>query len=396
MWKKISSLRLTHRLKILMVLLCLVSLLSTGLLPVNATNDVLTTTKFAYGARIDPWGEQVDFALTSFLASGMDWLGIDFDWQKYWSDRDSSLDLSRLNRVMGYAHEHNIRVMLSITNPPDWVITNAGPDPIITTGLVAQLVRLYPETLMAVELFPSANTQRGWGAKPNPRAYTVLLEDVSEMLRVAGVNTVLVAAGLTPVDTQNNPGDMDDLSFLNQLYLNGAAQHMPIVGIRFPALSGEPLDTPWGANSYVIRHYELIRDEMLNHDHTEGLIWITGFTFPAVNASEQDTQEDVSKESERTLAKYQSHWLIQAFYVMKSQLYLGAAFFSCLNPPVVDVKQDEQCLIQNIVGQPGLHPAFSELSRMISLENTYKDHINHPDLGKNDFISIISSMWSSP
>jgi hypothetical protein len=396
MWIKISSLRLTHRLKVSLILICLISLLITWMQPAKATHNILTTTKFAYGARIDPWGEQVDFALKSFSSSGLDWLGIDFDWKKYWSDRDASLDLSRLDQVMSYANEHNILVLFSITNPPAWVITESGPDPIITTGLVAQLVRLYPDTLMAVELFPSANTQQGWGSKPNPRAYTGLLQNVAEMLRATGTNTVLVAAGLTPIASQNNPGDMDDLKFLKQLYLYGAANNMPIIGIRFLALSGDPLDAPWGANSFVVRHYELIRNEMLEHNHAEGRIWITGFGFPAMAVSEAPIQVDRLKGEPSALANFRSRWLNQAFYVMKSQLYLGAAFFNCLNPPAVDLRQDEQCLIQDQDGQASLHPAFSDLSRMISLENSYHDQINDPDTGKNDFNSIYSPTRSSP
>jgi hypothetical protein len=47
---------------------------------------------------------------------------------------------------------------------------------------------------------------------------------------------------------------------------------------------------------------------MIANNHSDGLLWITGLSLPA--------------ETE------QAPWLQQAYPIMKSQLYLGAVFYS--------------------------------------------------------------------
>ena len=359
-------------------LFCVMILLVSAVGRTSAANGLPESTKFGYGMRIDPWGREIDFALNIAAQSGIDWIGIDFDWQKRWPQASQTLDLSALNKCLTFAAENGLSVLLSITNPPEWARTPQGPDQQMTAGLIMQFVRLYPGTLKAIELFPGANTNQGWGADPNPKAYLELLRSTSQTLSAVPQEIILVAAGLVPVNATNNSSDMHDLEFLKELYKAGAASYMPVISMRFPSLRGEPLAAPWETEENVLRHYELVRNLMLEYEHASGTLWLTGFTLPMVEPVTENTARMISNEALSGLEKSQVQWFSQAYRIMKSQLYIGAAFYACLNPPAAsDAHQPEQnCLIQIKSTKVDLHPAYTALSQTIALEESHQAMIS--------------------
>ena len=346
--------------------------------PGKAESGMPDSPKFGYGARIDPWGQEIETALNAASEARLDWIGIDFDWGRHWPDLNSSLNLAGLSRVMSYASDHDLMVLISIIHAPSWALTPQGPDPDLTAGLVAQLSRLYPDTLLAVELFPSANTVRGWGAVPDPEAYSELLKVTGRTLENAGRPTVLVAAGLEPVLTGGSSQvgssrqDMDDLLFLQRLYDAGAGNYLPIIGVRIPQTAQAPLAPPWKADPRVLRHYESVRGIMLSNHHSEGRIWITGFSMPGEQPADINSASKSMPSKANPAVNEQVRWFNQAMSLMKSQLYIGAVFYGCMNPTAKDIpgKMDHTCFIG--VDNPNVkfHPAFQSLEQIISLEKS--------------------------
>ena len=378
-----SNHNLTRWVQISLFFLVQVAFLTAATLQTYATNGLPQSTKFGFGARIDPWGAQVEFALEAAADNDLDWIAVDFDWNRHWPERKVPLDLASLDPIMGYASENDLAVLLSITNPPDWVMSPSGPDPVSTSKLVTKFTRLYPNALRAVELFPAANTLEGWGASPNPKDYIVLLREVSKVLESTDENPVIVAGGLVPVSSHNPSRDIDDLAFLQRLYDEGAGQHMQIVSVRFPTLTGDPLTAPWEGEGRVLRRYELIRDVMLENGHSSGLIWVTGFSWPAPSLIHGEKVNLAQGSSGAVLESNQSHWLSHAQHIMKSQLYIGAAFYDCLNPPGVTPGQsDFGCLLQIDNGKTAIHPALHTLGYLNTLENTHRTQASNSQQDK--------------
>jgi hypothetical protein len=327
--------------------------------------------EFGYGMHIDVWGQNVGLAMASIEKTGIEWIAVDFDWERHWPQRSAALDLAGLDELMSFARANGKHVLLSLTNAPAWALTPSGPDPELTAGLVAQLTRLYPETMLAVELFPAANTIEGWGTAPSPNAYASLIKSTAASLQAANRSAVLVAAGLKPIDPLQPGSDLDDLVFLKGLYQAGAAQYLPIIGVRLPDTAIDPMTSPGSANPLVLRHYEAVRQVMLENQHTSGLIWITAFTWPPqLNSAATHTAKSTF-EAQGMLQDSQSQWFTQAYQMMKSQLYIGAAFYGCLNPPtgILTGNSTDPCLISGENGQTGMHPAYASLMDMISLGN---------------------------
>jgi len=122
----------------------------------------------------------------------------------------------------------------------------------------------------------------------------------------------------------------------------------PIVGLRYQEIVGQPISDPAQGEFGVLRHYEFVRNFMLQNNHRTDLIWITGFSWPSQLASMEE----------------QASWVYDAYKLLKAQLYIGAAFFNSLNP------SSPEELFYNpaslVLADGSLHPAATQLRRVSS------------------------------
>jgi hypothetical protein len=337
----------------------------------EAASGLPDTLEFGFGARLDQEGLHIGPSINIAAGVGMDWLAADFNWERVWNDPAGAPDLTEFNEVIVSAGQANLNVMISIYNAPEWARGKDGPDPDKTAELVAYLANQYPVTLLAVELFPSANTHTGWGAPPNPSAYIFLLQRVRMALEEAGLGVVLIAGGLTPLGPDRLEGNMDDLVFLESMYINGGASYMPILSLRLDNITGDPMHFPTNGEKRFLRHYEEVRRVMLKHQHQQGLIWITGFSWPRIAIEPSDI---IYLKSEEQIA-----WLGKAYRLMRAQLYIGAVFFSQLNPPKGGSNSLHASLILN---DGSLHPACDSLGKLITMNGAKKSTIFQGNISK--------------
>jgi hypothetical protein len=321
-----------------------------------AENGMPNSAEFGYGVRLDLSGAQINPSIAAAGSLKLNWLALNFDWAGLWPTEDAIPDLEPLSQAVYLAQQNHLSVMISITKPPAWVVSSEGPDPAMTAKVVNYLARTYSGTLLAIELFPGANTIQGWGTTPNPNAYLNLMQTATNEIQSVGSPVIIVAAGLTPLSPNPTSGDMDDLAFLDALYIAGAQPWMPIVGMRMLDTTGDPTCTPTPNEKRCLRHFEEVRQIMLNHNHRNGLIWLTGFAWPSGNLQESD---GIYREMNE-----QTRWLNQSYQILKAQLYIGVAFFSQINPPgprEVDTKPPS--LIRPDLS---FHPALANIGLLIS------------------------------
>jgi hypothetical protein len=269
---------------------------------------------------------------------------------------------------MERAQTQELAVLVSITNPPNWVLTSSGPDPQLTATVASYLVARYPETLLAIELYPGANTHKGWGVVPDPANYASLLKTVHRALQQMNPEIVVIAAGLEPV--ADGPNDIDDLAFLSALYNQGSAPYMPVIGLRLANISMVPTKPPQAHKDNTLRHYEAVREIMLRNNHRQGLIWVTGFSW--------DSTALPSPE-------YQAIWLKQAFLMMRAQLYIGTAFVQDLNPFSQSTSSGGN--------MPAGHPGIGVIRQMIAMENSQHTRTFEVNLVKSASNQLLKSHY---
>ncbi len=326
--------------------------------PAQAAGEILVAPNFEFGARLDLSGQLVKPSLSIAAGLGLDWIAIDFDWAALMPDPNHLPDLSALNEAIASARRSNTAVMLSLIHAPAWAMTPNGPEPNLTASLVISLARMYAGALRAIELYPAANTAQGWGAAPDAAAYAALYQATEAALN-SNNQDILLVASLAPA---TGPEDTADRAFLKKLYQQGAASWMKVLGLRLPRLSGDPMADPKSQENLeqgmtVLRHYEVLRQVMLQNDHPQGLIWLTSFSWPASLTSGQ--------------VEAQTYWLALAYQLIRSQLYIGAAFFQQLNPPAMGDGVDIP-YASLVLADASMHPVCTRLGKLTSLDGNVK------------------------
>jgi hypothetical protein len=290
---------------------------------VKASEGLPGSAKFGFGARVDIKGEYLDRVIETASYIGLDWVLIDFNWEEMWPDPSLPPKINSLTEVISSAYQNDISVLLSISNPPQWAMTENGPDPQTTANLTLSLVEFYSGKVLAVELYPGVNTKEGWNADPNVRFFLDTLKRTHETLINAGKQIAIVTT-VSPEAYYPSSKDVNDLIFLSDLYQSGGKPYLTIVGVKFNRLTGDPLTDP---EAHVLRHYEEIRSIMLKNDHNHGTIWVTGFSLP-----NDDSFNNMHSYKSPVSAEDQSKWIEEAYTLMRAQLYIGTAFFDQLNP----------------------------------------------------------------
>ena len=347
-------------------LVVILTLLGLNIAPttVQSARGTPDSPDFGYGMVLDPDGGYALDSIQYAATISVDWLAVTFDWGKHWPDPSRQPDLASLDQVMALASQYKLSVMLKLVDAPGWAMSETGPSPERTAWFVVNLAQRYVAPLQAIEVYPGSNTVSGWGATPNAAAYFNLFNYTQACLKQAKLagSVFLVAGGLTPLPApQSSPDDQDDQEFLTALYQLGAAQTMPVISLVLPDVTGDPLKIPQTDEHRVLRHYEEIRQVMVANQHSQGILWVTGFHWPSGKISPDDV-------SLRDNLASQNQWLIQAYRQLRSQLYLGVAFFDSLNPPG-EAKASQIGHISLVREGSTKHPFFSALMEIIAQNN---------------------------
>jgi len=305
------------------ILACVIAFSALPLQTAQAAHGIPGSPQFGYGAWLHLNGQYFEQALKVIPDLGLDWVAIEIDWAEAAPTSESIYSSPRLKQAVRVASRNGTAVLISLTNPPDWAVTNAGPNPEATAGFILELVKQFGSGLTALELFPGANTTFAWKANPNPAAYGNLYSVVQNQLDAAGSPILLIAGGLRPLANNSPSTDWNDLDFLRGLYNANAKDWMQILSLQFSQLSGEPLKVSSSSGTHL-RHYEQIRQIMLDYNHANGMLWITRINAPdgTITSSDQNMTDQTC----------QTEWLQQALIQVRSQLFMGVAFTHNLNP----------------------------------------------------------------
>ncbi len=344
--------------------------------PVSAVPGTPGSSQFGFGASLDVTGQFVGDSLQLAHDLQLDWISLELPWKLVQADKNGPLDWSLFDPVFEQLAHFQIAALVSLTQPPAWSLTDAGPDPAAAAEIVLLLVERYGSSVAAVELFPFANTSQGWGAEPDPTSYLALYRTVSKHLSATNASVVLVAGGLVPLPDNAQDGFAGDLEFLRGLYLAGARDDVQVLSIRLEDLVGNPSAVPENRRQQVLRHYEEVRDVMVKYGHQKGLLWITGLSIPA----KLEDQPGVAG----SLSQNQASWLSQAYQQLRSQLYIGVAFLNQLNPPASGLTSHAG--VPLILPSGDLHPIYRVLRDQI-VQNSSGGASPRPGRPKSNFLT---------
>jgi hypothetical protein len=269
-------------------------ILTFSLLPtqqVSATS-VSYAGEFSYAVNINPLGNTVANALIQARNLNPDWLMVDFDWSVWFPSSDSVQSFQALDSVMQFAEDNRIAVCIRILNPPQWALTDSGPNHNSSINLIHFMKHRYPNSMKAVEVFPGANTIQAWGVAPSPQAYVDLLETVQQSFIQEEINLILVAGGLVIVESPDQITNISDISFLEGLYNAGFNSLNVTLSLQLLDLEPNLLQALQNTNDPVLLHIDAIQNVMVLNNDEAGPVWVTALSYQSGQSQSPATLSD--------------------------------------------------------------------------------------------------------
>lgn len=130
------------------------------------------------------------------------------------------------------------------------------------------------------------NLAREWGnVPPNAAEYTRLLASANNGAKMADPSVVVLAAGLSPTETNDADAVPDDV-FLQRMYDAGAKACFDVLGVHAPGFKAPPEMSPdqvaadpnyGGHRLFTFRRVEDLRNVMVRNGDAGKQVWLTEF-----------------------------------------------------------------------------------------------------------------------
>jgi hypothetical protein len=247
-----------------------------------AINTSNTTVGFADSDIYAMSPADIDRTLEEMQAMGVQNVRILIPWSNI-EVLDDVYYWNQIDYVVNAAYERNMGIVGDITSTPGWATVpgqpaNAGapasPEEYAEfAGLVAER---YAGKISAYEIYNEPNTVFFWSPKPDPAAYTEVLQAGYTAIKAADPNATVIGGVLI---SATNYGDqsINPVNYLQGMYDAGAAGY-------FDALSFHPYHyslpfsqgRPWGDMS-AINQMDLMHQLMVANGDGDKLIWATEY-----------------------------------------------------------------------------------------------------------------------
>lgn len=228
-----------------------------------------------------------------------------FNWSKY----DEIVDLFR---------RHGIQIIARLDRPPGWARSRASatgssgpPDDFDTYGrFVAEFVQRYRGRVNYLQIWNEPNLAREWNDAPiDPAAYTQLLKIAFQRAKAIDPNVRILSAPLAITlgepYAEGSPlfRNMNDLQFLEEMYLAGAKEYFDILSANAFGL-GSPPDDPPNPGKLNFQRVALERQVMERFGDADKAVWILEYGWNAAPESIPDSRLIWGRVTEEQQAQY--------------------------------------------------------------------------------------------
>ena len=256
--------------------------------------------------------------LNQMKSMGMTTVRVDANWAGG-EPSQGNFDWSALDTIMASVHKVGMTADLIIDGCPPWAAADgasgqfAQPASPSQFGAWARAVaaRYGSKGADYFEIWNEPNNSQFWSPSPNAAAYTADLEAAYAAIKAADPSSVVISAGLAPGASNSTYQSIDPVTFLKDMYANGAQGNFDAVGdhpYTFPADPNTDSQGNWGEMDQTSPS---LRSLMIAHGDAAKKIWITEFGAPTGDVT--DAQQATELTQAITAAKNTS-W-IGAFYI---------------------------------------------------------------------------------
>jgi len=256
--------------------------------------------------------------------SGAGWIRVGLYWSVIQRKGRGSYDWKPFDAVVAAARRRGLAVLGTILYTPGWARAPGTPATTPPTDLsdfgtfASRAARHFgPRGVHAFEIWNEPNIAAFWAPGPDPARYTDLLEQAYLAIKRSDRSATVVSAGLSPyagygvADSQH----MSPLTFLEQMYANGAGRSMDAVGwhpYNFPA--GLRYH-PWSAWSQMAETSPSARSIMRANGDAKKKIWATEWGAPTGASATSVTEAEQAQLVTAVLTKLKAwRWAGPSFF----------------------------------------------------------------------------------
>jgi polysaccharide biosynthesis protein PslG len=217
--------------------------------------------------------------------AGARWVRVDINWAQIQPAGPHRFDWRVIDRVVRRARRCGMHVLGTIMYSPPWT-RPPGTSPIYSPGSAAYATfageaarHLSRLGVHDYEIWNEPNSGSFIEPVPDVGAYAAMLIAADEAIKAVAPHATVITGGMAPAS--NSDDSIAPLTFLRQLYRDGAGGHFDAVGAHpytWPAMPGAR--RPWSAWYQMYRRHNSLRSIMKAHGDGAKRIWATEFGAP--------------------------------------------------------------------------------------------------------------------
>ena len=190
-----------------------------------------------------------DQTLDQVQQLGMGWIKQQINWKDLEPVKGQP-NWDALDQIFAKTSAHRIKVLVSITDAPDWSRSVTAPgktgppdNPQDLVNYVTALVQRYKGAVHAIEVWNEPNlADRGWYAPGglSAQAYVNLLTPTAQAIHQVDPNVIIISAALAPTGGDGGVTALDDFEYLRQMIAAGMLDQVDCVGTHSNGINLPP------------------------------------------------------------------------------------------------------------------------------------------------------------
>ncbi|HEU5316737.1 MAG TPA: beta-galactosidase, partial [Chloroflexota bacterium] len=242
---------------------------------------------------LEPDRESVRRSLRMIKAAGFGWIRQQFAWEGIETSSKGRYDWTRSDALIDAATESGIDVLARLDLPPEWARppgsykTHPPRDVRDFGDFVAAFTQRYAGRVRYVQLWNEPNLNEEWGrGGVDPGGYVELLRAGYEGAKRGNPIVRVLSGALAQTLEPDDPSasGLDDLLYLERMYLAGAAPYFDVLAANAYGLTTGPDDRRASAEQANFPRLLLVRDVMLRHGDGAKSVWVAEFGWNALPA----------------------------------------------------------------------------------------------------------------
>ena len=249
--------------------------------------------------------------------AGIGWARQEFIWAEI-EPEPGSFNWTKYDEIVDLLRRNNIQVIARLDRPPAWARTRASatgssgpPDDFAAYGkFVEEFAKHYRDKIYYFQIWNEPNLAREWNDAPiDPASYARLLKIAYERAKGVDPNIHILSAPLAiTLGETFSPGatqyrNMNDLQFLEEMYMAGAKEHFDILSANAFGLGSTPDDPP-NPGKLNFQRVLLERAVMEKFGDAQKAIWILEYGWNAAPDTIPDGRLLWGRVTEQQQAEY--------------------------------------------------------------------------------------------